>query len=182
MIIDSMDTQLKKIPGIVFNYSQPIRDNVEEAVAGLNASMATKIYGNIFHVLDSLADLVKQPLSTVRGIDDLGILRNLGPPEFRLEHDQQKMALYGINTADAQAIIEMALGGKAATQLYECERKFDIRIRYQKDYRDTEDKIKRLMIPTQDSVKIPLSEIAAIREITGPAFIYRDNNSRYIGV
>jgi len=181
-LIQSMDEQLRKIPGIVLNYSQPIRDNVEEAVAGINAAMAVKIFGPDFKTLDSLAEAVKKQLSTVRGIEDLGILRNLGQPEFRIELDQHKMSLYGINTADAQSVIEMAIGGKAATQLYEGERKFDIRVRYQKDFRDTEDKIKRLMVPTQDSSKIPISEIASIRTLTGPAFIFRDNNSRYIGV
>lgn len=181
-LIDAMDKQLKKIPGIVYNYSQPIRDNVEEAVAGLNASMAAKIYGPDFRLLDSLADLVKKQLLTVNGVADLGVLRNLGQPEFRIELDQQKMALYGVNTADAQSVIEMAVGGKAATELYEGERKFDIRIRYQKDFRDTKEKIEKLMVPTQDSAKVPISEISTIKQITGPAFIYRDNNSRYIGV
>lgn len=181
-LIQSMDEQLRKIPGIVLNYSQPIRDNVEEAVAGINAAMAVKIFGQDFKTLDSLAEAVKKQLSTVRGVEDLGILRNLGQPEFRIELDQQKMSLYGINTADAQSVIEMAIGGKAATQLYEGERKFDIRVRYQKDFRNTEDKIKHLMVPTQDSSKIPISEIASIRTLTGPAFIFRDNNSRYIGV
>lgn len=181
-LIQSMDEQLRKIPGIVLNYSQPIRDNVEEAVAGINAAMAVKIFGQDFKTLDSLAEAVKKRLSTVRGVEDLGILRNLGQPEFRIELDQQKMSLYGINTADAQSVIEMAIGGKAATQLYEGERKFDIRVRYQKDFRNTEDKIKHLMVPTQDSSKIPISEIASIRTLTGPAFIFRDNNSRYIGV
>jgi cobalt-zinc-cadmium resistance protein CzcA len=181
-LIDSMDRQLSKIPGVVYNYSQPIRDNVEEAVAGLNAAMAVKIFGPDFHTLDSLANLVKAQLATVRGIEDLGVLRNLGQPEFRIELDQQKMATYGVNTADAQAVIEMAIGGKAATQLYEGERKFDIRVRYQKEYRATEDEIKRLMVPTQDGSKVPISEIADIKTLTGPIFIYRDNNSRYIGV
>ena len=92
------------------------------------------------------------------------------------------MALYGVNTADAQSVIEMAVGGKAATELYEGERKFDIRIRYQKDFRDTKEEIEKLMVPTQDSAKVPISEISTIKQITGPAFIYRDNNSRYIGV
>jgi heavy metal efflux system protein len=181
-LIAQMDEQLRKFPGIVFNYSQPIRDNVEEAVAGVNASMAVKIFGPDFQMLDSLADKVKEGLATVNGIEDLGVLRNLGQPEFRIELDQQKMALYGISAADANAVIEMALGGKAATQLYEGERKFDIRIRYKKDYRDTEEKIRNLMIPAQDGTKIPIKEIADIRTLTGPAFIYRDNNTRYIAV
>lgn len=181
-LIDSMDTQLKKIPGVLYNYSQPIRDNVEEAVAGVNAAMAIKIFGPDFQTLDSLADRVKLAVKGTAGIEDLGILRNLGQPEFRIELDQQKMALYGITTADAQAVIEMAIGGKAASQLYEGERRFDIRVRYQKDYRDTEEKINRLMVPAQDGAKIPISEIGVIKTLTGPAFIYRDNNNRYIAV
>jgi len=181
-IIDSMNGQLKKIPGVVYNYSQPIRDNVEEAVAGVNAAMAVKIFGPDFLVLDSLADRVKATMKNIRGIEDLGVLRNLGQPEFRIELDQQKMALYGVSTADAQAVIEMAIGGKAATELYQGEKRFDVRIRYPKEFRNTEEKIQRLMIPTQDGSKIPIQEIAAIKTLTGPAFIYRDNNMRHIAV
>lgn len=182
MLIDSMDRQLTKIPGCVFNYSQPIRDNVEEAVAGVNAALAVKIFGPDFQKLDSMAGVVKNVLKTVRGIDDLGILRNLGQPEFRIELDQQKMALYGVSIADANTVIEMALGGKAATELYEGERKFDVRIRYAKDFRNTQEKIQQLRVPTQDGTRIPISEIATIRTLTGPAFIFRDNNTRHIAV
>ncbi len=181
-LIDEMDVQLRKIPGVVYNYSQPIRDNVEEAVAGVNAALAVKIFGTSFEDLDSLARLTLKQLESVRGIDDLGILKNLGQPEFRIELDQQRMAFYGVSTVNANSVIEMALGGKAATELYEGERKFDIRIRYQKDYRDTEEKIQNLMIPTEGGAKIPLKEIADIKTLTGPAFIFRDNNTRYIAV
>ncbi|MFM2049494.1 MAG: hypothetical protein RI955_2042, partial [Bacteroidota bacterium] len=181
-LIERMDTQLSKLPGIVFNYSQPIRDNVEEAVAGVNAAMAVKIFGKDFKVLDEKADSVKRILEQVRGVEDLGILRNLGQPEFRIELDQHKMALYGVTTADAQAVIEMAIGGKAATDLYQEERHFDIRIRYQKNFRDTYDKILNLMVPSINGNRVPIKEIATIKSITGPAFIFRDNNSRYIAV
>ena len=181
-LIDSMNTQLSKLPGLLLNYSQPIRDNVDEAVAGVPASLVVKIFGADFTSLDSLANKVKATLGTVAGIEDLGVLRNLGQPEFRIELDQQKMALYGVNTADANAVIEMALGGKAATLLYEGERKFDIRVRYQEQYRNTQEAIENLMIPTQDSAKVPIKEIANIRTLTGPAFVYRDNNERYIPV
>lgn len=181
-LIDSMDAQLKKIPGIVLNYSQPIRDNVEEAVAGVNASLAVKIFGNDFNTLDDLSKQIANQLKTVNGIEDLGILRNLGQPEFRIELDQQRMATYGVNAADANAVIEMAIGGKAATELYEGEKKFDVRVRYPQDQRDTQDKIEQLMVPTQDGGRIPLKEISDIVTLTGPAFIYRDNNSRYIAV
>ena len=151
-------------------------------MAGVNAAMAAKIFGPDFYVLDSLADKVKATIKDVKGIEDLGVLRNLGQPEFRIELDQQKMALYGVTTADAQAVIEMAIGGKAATELYKGERRFDVRIRYQKDFRDTEEKIKLLMVPSQDGTKIPIKEIASIRTLTGPAFIFRDNNTRHIAV
>ncbi len=181
-LIDNMDQQLRKLPGIVFNYSQPIRDNVDEAVAGVNASMAVKIFGPDFQVLDEKADQVLSVMKNIKGVDDLGVLRNLGQPEFRIELDQQKMALYGVATADANAVIEMAIGGKAASELYEGERRFDIRIRYQKQYRATQQDIENLMVPTLDGSKIALKEISTIRQITGPAFIYRDNNSRYIAV
>jgi cobalt-zinc-cadmium resistance protein CzcA len=181
-LIDQMDQQLRKLPGIVFNYSQPIRDNVDEAVAGVNASMAVKIFGPDFDALDKKADAVLKVLKNVKGVDDLGVLRNLGQPEFRIELDQQKMALYGVATADANSVIEMAIGGKAATQLYEGERKFDIRLRYQKQYRDTEEKIENLMVPTMNGAKISIKEISTIKQLTGPAFIFRDNNTRYIAV
>lgn len=181
-LIDEMDAQLKKFPGIVYNYSQPIRDNVEEAVAGVNAAMAVKIFGPDFQVLDDKADSILNVLKTVRGIEDLGILRNLGQPEFRIELDQQRMSFYGINTADANSVIEMAIGGKSATELYEGERKFDVRVRYQKDYRDTQEKIENLMVPASDGSKVPLKEISDIKTLTGPAFIFRDNNMRHIAV
>lgn len=181
-LVDSMNQQLSKLPGLILNYSQPIRDNVEEAVAGVPASLVVKIFGNDFNTLDSLSRKVMAQLTQVRGVEDLGILQNLGQPEFRIELDQQRMAFYGVNAADANAVIEMAIGGKAATELYEGERKFDIRIRYQKEFRDDQEKIENLMVPAPDGTKVPLKQIAAIRTLTGPAFIYRDNNSRYIAV
>ncbi|RFZ81184.1 efflux RND transporter permease subunit [Mucilaginibacter terrenus] len=181
-LIAEIDNKLSQFPGIIFNYSQPIIDNVAEAVAGVPASMAVKIFGPDFTVLDQKADSVMATLKNIKGVEDLGILKNLGQPEFRIELDQRKMALYGVSTADANATIEMAIGGKAATQLYEGERKFDIRIRYQKQYRDTQDKIENLMVPTLNGSKISIKEIATITTQTGPAFIYRDNNTRYIAV
>ena len=181
-LIDAMDKQLSKIPGILYNYSQPIRDNVEEAVAGVPASMAVKIFGTNFGTMDTLANQVMEQLRSVQGVEDLGVLRNLGQPEFRIELDQQKMALYGVSISDANAVIEMAIGGKAATQLYEGERKFDIRVRYQKEFRNSQEKIEQLMVPTMDNTRIPLKEICDIKVLTGPSFVYRDNNARYIPV
>ena len=181
-LIAQMDKKLSQFPGIIYNYSQPIIDNVAEAVAGVPASMAVKIFGPDFEVLDHKADAVMGVLKHIQGVEDLGVLRNLGQPEFRIELDQQKMARYGVATADANAVIEMAIGGKAASELYEGERKFDIRIRYQKPFRDTQEKIENLMVPTLNGSKISIKEISTIKETTGPAFIFRDNNTRYIAV
>ena len=181
-LIAKIDSQMQRLPGINFNYSQPIRDNVEEAVAGVPASMAVKIFGKDFNTLDSLANKTMYILKNVQGVNDLGILKNLGQPEFRIELDQTKMAFYGVTTANAQAVIEMAIGGKAASVLYENEKKFDIRIRYPVDYRDEQGKIENLLIPGADGANIPLKAISDIGLKTGPAFIYRDNNSRYIAV
>lgn len=182
-LIDRMDDKLKqKYTGIIWNFSQPILDNVEEAVSGINASQAVKIFGNDLDVLDNLADSIFDVLRTVRGIDDLGVLRNLGQPELQITLNQQKMGLYGITTAEANAVIEMAIGGKAASQLYEGEKKFDIRIRYQEPFRKSEEEIGNLMVPTSTAAKIPLKEIADIKFKTGSAFIYRDNNQRFIAV
>jgi cobalt-zinc-cadmium resistance protein CzcA len=181
-LVNEMDAKLTAFPGIIFNYSQPIRDNVAEAVAGVPAALAVKIFGNNFNVLDSTANKVYNVLKDIKGVADLGTIRNLGQPEFRIVLDPQKMAYYGVNTADANAVIEMAIGGKAATQLYQGERKFDVRVRYLEEYRDSQEEIENLMVPTNDGSKVPLKEIADFKFLTGPAFIYRDNNRRYITV
>ncbi|MGG7036856.1 MAG: efflux RND transporter permease subunit [Flavobacterium sp.] len=181
-LVEEMDKKLKKYQGINYNYSQPIIDNVAEAVAGMNASNAVKIYGDDLKKLDEYANQVIEQIKEVPGIKDIGILRNIGQPEISILLDEEKMAIYGITKAEAQAVIEMAIGGKTATQKYEGERKFDIRIRYDKDFRKNEDDILMLMIPTITGNRIPLKEVASIKQVTGPAFIYRDNTKRFIGV
>ncbi|GAB3936787.1 efflux RND transporter permease subunit [Larkinella terrae] len=181
-LIEEMDGKLKQFQGINYNYSQPIIDNVAEAVAGMNASNAVKIFGEDLNQLNGLANEVIAAIKDVPGIKDVGILRNIGQPEISVLFHDHKMALYGVSTADAQAVIEMAIGGKTASILYEGERRFDIRLRYAENYRKTEDDIMRLMVPTMHGSKIPLSEIATLRKTTGPAFIYRDLNKRFIGV
>jgi cobalt-zinc-cadmium resistance protein CzcA len=166
---------------IVNNYSQPIIDNVAEAVAGINASLAVKIFYSDLDELNAKADSEANILKIVQGVKDLGILRNLGQPELSIL-DEERMAAYGVTTADAQSVIEMAIGGKSATQLYEKEKKFDVRIRYPKDFRSSAGDIEELKIPTIRSSKVPLKEIAEIKTVTGPAFVYRDNNSRFIAI
>ena len=181
-LVEEMDTKLKNYQGINYNYSQPIIDNVAEAVAGMNASNAVKIYGDDLEKLDEYANKVIEQIDKVPGIKDVGILRNVGQPEISVLLDEEKMAIYGVTKGDAQAVIEMAIGGKTATQKYEGERKFDIRIRYDQEFRKNEDDIMMLMIPTISGNSIPLKEVATIKQSTGPAFIYRDNTKRFIGV
>ncbi|HRQ52542.1 MAG TPA: efflux RND transporter permease subunit, partial [Agriterribacter sp.] len=181
-LIEEMDKELKVFQGINYNYSQPIIDNVAEAVAGMNANNAVKIFGDDLNRLNDLADAVLKQIENVRGIKDAGILRNIGQPEISVVLDEEKMAMYGVSAADAQAVIEMAIGGKTATQKYEDERKFDVRIRYSPEYRKDENDIMALMVPTLKGGKIPLGSIAQLRKVTGPAFIYRDENKRFIGV
>lgn len=181
-LVEEMDKVLKNYQGIVYNYSQPIIDNVAESVAGINASNAVKIYGDDLDKLDDIANDVIQQIQNVPGIKDVGILRNIGQPEISVVLDEEKMAIYGVQKADAQSIIEMAVGGKTATQKYEGDRKFDIRVRYSKEYRKDEDDIMNLMVSTVRGTKIPLKEIATLKKVTGPAFIYRDNTKRFIGV
>jgi cobalt-zinc-cadmium resistance protein CzcA len=181
-LIEEMDTKLKEFQGIIYNYSQPIIDNVAEAVAGMNASNAVKIYGDDLETLNEKANQVLEAIKNVPGIKDVGILRNIGQPEISVILHDHKMAQYGVSTADVQAVIEMAIGGKTASILYEGERKFDIRLRYEQQYRRDVNDIQQLMVPTLTGGKIPLKEISTIRTVTGPAFVYRDNNKRFIGV
>ncbi|MCK8490398.1 CusA/CzcA family heavy metal efflux RND transporter [Spirosoma sp. RP8] len=181
-LTDEMDAKLRNYAGVLYNYSQPIIDNVAEAVAGYKASNGIKIFGSDVYELEKYANLAMDAVKDVDGIKDLGIIRNVGQPEMSILFHDHKMALYGVSTADAQAVIEMAIGGKTASILYEGERKFDIRVRFLPEYRQSDDDIMRLMVPTMSGGKIPLKEIATIKQVTGPAFIYRDLNQRFIGV
>ena len=181
-LVEEIDQQLREYPGVIYNYSQPIIDNVAEAVAGINASLAVKIFGNDLKTIDELSDSISTILRTVHGVKDLGILRNIGQPELTVIMNQQKMAFYGVTIADASAVVEMAIGGKTATQFYEQEKKFDVRVRYAGEYRKSEREIEDLKVPTLHGNKIPLKEIAEIRTNTGAAFIYRNNNKRFIAI
>ena len=181
-LIDSMNKKLSVIPGADLNFSQPITDNIEEAVSGVKGSISVKIFGDSLNYMEGKANEVYNVLKTVRGIEDLGVIKNIGQPELDIDLDQQKMALYGVATADANAVIEMAIGGKAATQLYEGIRRFDIRLRIPEEYRKSEKDIGNLMVPTQSGSKVPVKEIANISTKTGPCLIFRDANERYSAV
>jgi heavy metal efflux system protein len=181
-LIDEMRQTLQTYPGIVFGFSQPIQDNVEEYVAGVKSSLVIKIFGDDLFELEKYADQVADNIRNVEGITDLNVYRNIGLPELRIKLDESKMGKYGVSMEEAQAVIEMAIGGRAATTFYENERMFDVRIRFQKEYRDNQQKIGEILIPTMNGKKIPLREISDINFITGPTFIYREGSSRYIAV
>ncbi|CAL1517889.1 CusA/CzcA family heavy metal efflux RND transporter [Chitinophaga sp. MM2321] len=178
-LIRRMDSKLDNIPGITLNFSQPIMDNVEEAVSGVKGSIVVKLFGDDFKLIEEKEEAMEKILKGVHGIEDLGILRNIGQPELRINLNQQKMALYGVTTEDANSVIEMAIGGKGATRIYEGEKSFDLRIRYPESFRENEESIGNLTIPTIRGNKIPLKEIAEIDHIIGPSMIYRDKHMRY---
>lgn len=178
-LIDSMNRKLSVLPGVDLNFSQPIMDNIEEAVSGVKGSICVKIFGDSLDYMEGQVEKVNDILKTVRGIEDLGVIKNIGQPELDIDLDQQKMALYGVATADANAVIQMAIGGKAASTLYEGIRLFDIRVRFPEQYRSSIDDIGNMMVPTQSGSKVPIKEIATISMKTGPCLIFRDDNERY---
>ena len=167
---------------MVYNYSQPIIDNVHEAVAGINADLAVKIFGNDLVKLDKLADSTYNILANRAGNKGSRHHAQSGPTRIEYCSGRTKNGnLWGYHS-DANSVIEMAIGGKSASTFYQQERKFDIRIRYPEQYRNNEGAIGDLRVPTIHGSKIPLKEIAEIKTITGPAFIYRDKNTRFIAI
>ncbi len=178
-LISQMNTSLSKIPGANLNFSQPIMDNVEEAVSGVKGSIVIKIYGDSLNYSEKKIKEVYQVLKKIRGVEDLGVMESIGLPELDINLDQQKMAQYGVATADANSVISMAIGGQAASTLYEGVRTFDIRIRLPEAFRKTPEDIGNLLVPTQSGSKVPIREIASITQKTGPCLIFRDGNERY---
>ncbi len=181
-LLSEMRTSLEKYPGINFGFSQPIQDNVEEYVAGVKSALVIKIFGDDLFDLEKMANQVAKSIEDVPGITDINVYKNIGLPELRIQLHDAKMARYAVTTADAQAVISMTIGGQAATTFYENERMFDVVLRFKKESRDSAEKIGEILIPTLDGKQVPLKEIATIDYHTGPAFIYREGNSRYIGV
>lgn len=178
-LVDQMTTKLSVIPGANLNFSQPIMDNVEEAVSGVKGSICVKVYGDSLNYMEGKIDSVYNILRDIKGIEDLGVIHNIGQPELDVNLDQQKMALYGVATADANAVVAMAIGGLAASTLYEGIKTFDIRIRLPEEFRKTPEDIGNLLVPTQTGSKVPIKEIASIDKKTGAALIFRDDNERY---
>ena len=178
-LVDRMSKDLSVYPGVDFGFSQPISDNVEEAASGVKGSIAVKVYGDDLKQIARYSNKVYNILKGVRGITDLGVIQNIGQPELHIELDEAALARYGIDKQTAQNVIEMAIGGKSASKMYEGEKKFDIMVRYEKNFRENEQQIGKIMVPTASGTMVPISELAKIHTITGPLLIYRDNNSRF---
>ena len=181
-LIEAINKKLTAFPGIVFNYTQPAEDAVDEALTGLKSSLAVKIYGDDLNVLQAKAVQIKNTLAKVPGFTDLTVVRELGQPSLLIDVDRDKIARYGINVADVEAVISAAVGGQAATQVIQGEKLFDLVVRMQPQFRSSAHEIGELLVGTPDGKQIPLSELATIRQGNGASFIYRENNSRYIGV
>lgn len=181
-LVESMEKRLDIYPGVDFNFSQPISDNVEEAASGVKGSIAVKVFGKDLYESEKKAVEIFNVLQTVEGIQDLGVIRNIGQPELRIELSESRLARYGVAKEDVQSIIEMAIGGKSASLLYEDERKFNIMVRYESSFRRSEDEIGKILVPARDGTMVPIKELADIRTITGPLIIYRDNHARFCAV
>jgi cobalt-zinc-cadmium resistance protein CzcA len=181
-LTEDLQKQLSAFPGVIFNYTQPAEDAVDEALTGLKSALAVKIYGTDLNVLQSKALEIKRRLSQVRGFTELTVVRELGQPSLLIDVDRDKIARYGINVADVEAIVQAAVGGQAATQVIQGEKLFDLVVRMKPEFRGNAQQIGNLLVGTPTGQQIPLSELSNIHEAGGASFIYRENNSRYIGV
>ncbi|MBZ5723367.1 MAG: CusA/CzcA family heavy metal efflux RND transporter [Acidobacteriia bacterium] len=181
-LIAAMDRQLEKIPGALWNYSQPIADNMEEAVSGVKGQLAIKVFGDDLKMLEAAGERIVNVLRTVPGVADLGLFRVIGQPNLEFAVDRAQAARYGINVADVQDAIETAVGGKSVSQVLEGEQRYDLVVRYEAPYRDTEQAIEhiRLLAPTGE--RVSLAQLARIQVLDGASEIYREANSRYVAI
>jgi cobalt-zinc-cadmium resistance protein CzcA len=181
-LTQDIQKRLQAFPGIIFNYTQPAEDAVDEALTGLKSSLAVKIYGEDLNVLQDRALKIKNVLSKVPGFTDLTVVRELGQPSLLVDVDRAKIARYGVNVADVEAVVEAAVGGQATTQVIQGEKVFDLVVRMEPQFRSNAATIGDLLVGTPDGQQIPLKQLADIRQGNGASFIYRENNSRYIGI
>ncbi|HEX4004533.1 MAG TPA: efflux RND transporter permease subunit, partial [Acidobacteriaceae bacterium] len=179
---EDIQKRLRAFPGVIFNYTQPAEDAVDEALTGLKSALAVKIYGPDLNVLQSKALEIKRRLEKVPGFTELTVVRELGQPSLIVNVDRDKIARYGINVSDVEAIVQAAVGGQAATQVIQGEKLFDLVVRMEPQFRQNARAIGNLLVGTPSGQQIPLSELANIHEASGASFIYREDNSRYIGV
>jgi len=181
-LTEDVQKQLSAFPGVIFNYTQPAEDAVDEALTGLKSALDVKIYGPDLNVLQGKALEIKRRLSQVPGFTELTVVRELGQPSLLIDVDRDKIARYGINVADVEAVVQAAVGGQAATQVIQGEKLFDLVVRMKPEFRENAQEIGNLLVGTPTGQQIPLSDLSSIHEASGASFIYRENNSRYIGV
>jgi cobalt-zinc-cadmium resistance protein CzcA len=181
-LITAMDKQLSEMPGVLWNFSQPISDNMEEAVSGVKGELAVKMYGDDLKQLEAKGEEVVNVMHSVAGVEDLGLFRVLGQPNLNLSIDRRTAARYGINVSDVQDAVETAIGGKAITQVLEGEKRYDVVVRYLPQFRDTKEAIENIRIAAPSGERVSLAQLTTTRVEDGASEIYREANSRYIAI
>jgi cobalt-zinc-cadmium resistance protein CzcA len=180
-LIEAINEKLTAFPGIIFNYTQPAEDAVDEAETGLKSALAVKVFGTDLQTLEAKGKQIKRILESVRGIKEITLVQELGQPSLLINIDRAKIARYGLNVSDINGLIEAAVGGATATQVVQGEKQFDLVVRLEQQFRDNPEQIGNILVATPDGAQIPLKEFADIRVQSGASFIYREDNSRYIG-
>jgi len=181
-LIAAMDRELEKIPGVSWGFSQPIEDNMEEAVSGVKGELATKVYGDDLKVLEGKADQIVNTMRNIKGIEDLGVFRVLGQPNINFEVDREQAARYQINVADVQDAIQTAAGGNALTQVLQGEARYDLVLRYLPQYRTTKEAIENIRMLAPSGERVSLAQLCKIKEQDGGSEIYREGNQRYVAI
>ena len=182
VLIGAMIRELNKIRGVVRGFSQPIEDNMEEAVSGVKGELATKVYGDDLRVLEEKADQIVEVMRGVKGIEDLGVLRVLGQPNINFAVDRDQAARHQINIADVQDAIQTAVGGSALTQVLQSEARYDLVLRYLPQYRSTREAIENIRISSPSGERVSLAQLCKIEERDGGSEIYREGNQRYVAI
>ena len=181
-LIASMNRELDKIPGVVWGFSQPIADNMEEAISGVKGQLATKVFGDDLRVLEQRANETASVMSTVKGITDLGVFQVLGQPELNVTVNRQQAARFQINVADVQDAIQTAIGGNALTQVLQGEQRYDLVLRYLPQYRNTREAIENIRLLSPSGERVSLAQLCNIEERDGGSEIYREENQRYVAI
>ncbi|HLH43991.1 MAG TPA: CusA/CzcA family heavy metal efflux RND transporter [Bryobacteraceae bacterium] len=181
-LIAAMNRELSKIPGVIWNFSQPIADNMEEAVSGVKGELAIKVFGDDLKTLEEKGDQIVSVMRTVPGIQDLGLFRVIGQPNLNVMLNREKAARYQINVADVQDAIQTAVGGTALTQVLQGEQRYDLVLRYQPRFRDTPGAIENIRLLSPTGERVSLAQLADIKTLDGASEIYRENNQRYVAI
>jgi cobalt-zinc-cadmium resistance protein CzcA len=181
-VIAAMNRELEKIPGVIWGFSQPIEDNMEEAVSGVKGELATKVYGDDLKVLEEKADQIVGIMRGVKGIEDLGVLQVLGQPNLNITVDRQQAARYQVNVADVQDAIQTAVGGNALTQVLQGEQRYDLVLRYLPQYRDSKETIENIRLLSPSGERVSLAQLCKIEERDGASEIYREGDQRFIAI